>query len=355
METPVKKFSYSKLNIYENCAWRYKLTYEDGYYVDSSSVATDFGTLVHFVEETIANDIKKNDNEPVFMIDMSKYVELFINGYKDDTEHVLGIKEIKEKFPETFYQADKSGMDYNEKANHYLNNGIYFLQDFLNANRNLVVLDTEKEFSITFEGVTFSGFIDRVLKDTSTGNIIVEDMKTWSTIESHGLATPLQFVIYVKAASELYDVPEDKIQCFYSLPLAVERYEAGTKNFMTRGVKKLKELLKRISEKDYTPKPSPLCAFCPFSETNPDQPEEAKNLCPYFSHWTKENRKDFTKEYEWFGMEHHAEIMEDFLRRKEKKRLREEKMNNSFKPASLPQIDVINNPEGRTFLLRRRR
>ena len=38
--TPGKKqkaFSYSKLNVYENCGWRYKLTYVDKHFVNDRS------------------------------------------------------------------------------------------------------------------------------------------------------------------------------------------------------------------------------------------------------------------------------------------------------------------------------
>lgn len=348
----MEKFSYSKINTYENCGWRYKLTYEDKHFVDGSSIAADFGTLVHFVEETIAKDIIQNDNEPVFMIDMDKYINLFIEGWVEGDKKILGIKSIKEKYPEDFYKCDKSGMDYNGKANQYLNKGIYFLQDFLNANRHLTVIDTEKSFEVTYEGITFHGFIDRVFRNTLTGELIIEDIKTWPTIEKHDLVTPLQFVIYVLAATELYQIPKEKIQCFYSLPLAVNRYAAGTRGFVNRGLKKLNKLLTEIDEKDFVPNPSPLCAFCPFSETNPNQPEEAKNLCPYFSHWTRENNKDFTRECDWFGIEHHEEVLADFLKRKEKHKIKENILRQELPEISL-RLSGDDITKKRCLLLRR--
>lgn len=348
----MEKFSYSKINTYENCGWRYKLTYEDKHFVDGSSIAADFGTLVHFVEETIAKDIIQNDNEPVFMIDMDKYINLFIEGYAEKDKKILGIKNIKEKYPEDFYKCDKSGMDYNDKANQYLNKGIYFLQDFLNANRHLTIVDTEKPFEVVCEGITFHGFIDRVFRNTLTGELIIEDIKTWPTIEKHDLVTPLQFVIYVIAAAEIYQMPKEKIQCFYSLPLAVARYAAGTRGFINRGLKKLNKLLTEIDEKDFVPNPSPLCAFCPFSETNPNQPEEAKNLCPYFSHWTRENNKDFTREYDWFGIEHHEEVLADFLKRKERRKIKENILRQELPEISL-RLSGDDITKKRCLLLRR--
>ena len=122
-----EKFSYSKLSTYESCPWRYKLQYVDKHFLDTSTIANEFGTLVHYIEETIARDIIANDNEPLFMIDDQKYIDLFINAdiTEEDGSKVLGVIKLKEKYPEDFYKKDpKTGMNYSDKANDYLNNGI---------------------------------------------------------------------------------------------------------------------------------------------------------------------------------------------------------------------------------------
>lgn len=315
--TKVEKFSYSKLSTYESCGWRYKLQYIDKHFLDTSSIANEFGTLVHFVEETLAKDIIANNNEPNFMIEDQKYIDLFINAdIHDGTTAVLGIKKLKEKYPDDFYKADKSGMDYNEKANDYLNNGIYRLRDYLAANRNLRIVGIEQPFNLVYEDYIFHGFIDRVYFDINTGNYIVEDIKTWWSIDNHDVITPLQFVFYTLAAKEIYNVNEDKISCQYELPLAHDRYTAGTKGFIKRGQKKINKLLDKISNQDFKPQPSPLCHWCIFSKTYPNQPEEAKNLCPYYCKWTKD-KKDFSTEFDWMGIEHHDEILAAFIKSKD--------------------------------------
>lgn len=308
----LEKFSYSKLSTYESCGWRYKLQYVDKHFLDMSSIANEFGTLVHYVEETLAKDIIANDNEPNFMIDDEKYINLFINAdIHTEGTNVLGIKKLKEKYPEDFYKPDKSGMNYNEKANDYLNNGIYRLRDYLASNRNLRIVGVEQPFKLIYNNYIFQGFIDRVYRDISTGQYIIEDIKTWSNIDKHDLVTPLQFVFYTLAAKEIYNISEDQVSCQYELPLAHDRYTAGTKGFIKRGQKKIDKLLSKISEQDFTPQPSPLCHWCVFSKTFPNQPEEAKNLCPYYCKWTKDNR-DFGTEFDWMGIEHHAEILAQF-------------------------------------------
>ena len=53
----IELFSYSKLETYINCQFKYKLKYIDGYYLYSDGVATEFGSLVHATEEKIAQAI----------------------------------------------------------------------------------------------------------------------------------------------------------------------------------------------------------------------------------------------------------------------------------------------------------
>ena len=314
------KFSYSKLNTYESCPWKYKLQYIDHHFIDSSTIANEFGTLIHFIEETIANDIIANNHEPYFMIDDNKYIDLFINcGVEGHPiQDILGARKIKEKYPEAFYEKDKYGFSYDDKANIYLNYGIYRLRDFLANNRHLRIIGVETPFDIRYEDKIFHGFIDRVFKDTVTNQIIIEDIKTWQNIKGHDLVTPLQFVFYTQAAQEIFNVQEDAISCFYELPLAGERHQAGTKGYMKRGAKKIAKLLDAINAKDYTPKPTPLCHWCSFSDTCPTQPEEGKNLCPYRSNWTKE-KKDFSVDFEWLGIENHEAVLEAYIKKHQPK------------------------------------
>ena len=308
------KFSYSKLNTYESCPYRYKLQYVDHHFIDTSSIANEFGTLIHYIEESIARDIVANNHEPTFMIDFDKYIDIFINAGTDDSDvqTPIGARKIKEKYPEEFYTPDKYGFSYDDKANNYLNSGIYRLSDYLSANRNLKIIGVEIPFDVEYEGFVFHGFIDRVFKDDSTGNFIIEDIKTWQDIKGHDLVTPLQFVFYTKAAQKLFDISEDNISCYYDLPLANERFAAGTKGYMKRGAKKIDKLLHAIEAKEFVPKPTPLCYWCSFSDTCPNQPEEGKNLCPYRSNWTKDNR-NFSVEFEWMGEENHEAILSAYI------------------------------------------
>ena len=53
-----ERFSYSKLSTFKQCGFKYKLRYVDKHRVKNDTVATYFGTLVHYTEECIAKCIK---------------------------------------------------------------------------------------------------------------------------------------------------------------------------------------------------------------------------------------------------------------------------------------------------------
>lgn len=162
---------------------------------------------------------------------------------------------------------------------------MFRLYDHIMRNPNLEIVGIEQEFNLDLHGYIFHGFIDRVFKDKFTGHIYIEDIKTWTKPkEEKELVTPLQFVFYTLAAKELYKVDESEISCAYELPLCDIKQPAGTKGFVNRGIKKIDKILEEIKSGDFEPSPSPLCHWCIFSETFPNQPEEAKKLCPYYSH-----------------------------------------------------------------------
>lgn len=313
----IKKFSYSKLEVYESCSWRYKLTYVDKHFVDTSAIATDYGSLLHYIEEQIAKELQKTSPEDYYLIDLDHYKDLFLNidiEIKEgkNTKKIRGINLLKEVYSDTFSTKNKNNVSYNEKYKSYLKDGIFRLPNYLSEHTNLEIIGTELPFSLNYRNYTFSGYIDRVFKDTITNTIYVEDIKSWDTIKGHDLKTPLQFVIYALAIADMYNISPADVKCAYDLPYTQEKYEAGSKGYISRGIKKIDKLLDSIEAKDFEPSPSKLCHWCVYSATYPNQPDDAKNLCPYFCRWTP-STNDYSVENEWMGIENHEAILEHFI------------------------------------------
>lgn len=298
------KFSYSKLNTYDSCGFKYKLTYEDQHFIFTDSLATELGTLIHYIEEHIALEIISGR-----AIDYDKFKKDFeqLNipktSPKDLDGGIFGTNILQQKYPEDFFKVDENGKSYEIKCQEYLDHGIYRLEKFLKENPNIELKTVEQFFSINYNGFILSGYIDRILYDKENDIYIIEDLKTKDhPFKEQDLITPLQFVIYTLAAESIYDVGEDKITCAYNLPLCDLRQSAGTKGYIARGKKKLDKIFDGISNKDFEPHPSPLCHWCQFCPHNPTQPDGGKNLCPYYSLWTPTD-KNYKVAHEWEGIE----------------------------------------------------
>jgi hypothetical protein len=71
------------------------------------------------------------------------------------------------------------------------------------------------------EGVYLIGFIDIVMRDLSTGEIIIIDLKTstmgWNKYQKADKLKNAQIIIYKKYYSELFNIPLDKIKVEYQI------------------------------------------------------------------------------------------------------------------------------------------
>lgn len=272
-----EKYSYSKIDTYKSCPFKYKLQYVDKNYVFVGSIATEFGTAIHETEEAVGKCFL--ENKPI------DYVSIKNNL-------ILKFAKIEAKYYNDYHTKDtKSDRTYKEKAYEYLQTGIYRLENFLKQNPNYRIIALEKKFSFEFDTEhTFTGAIDRIFFDESTGTYLLQDIKSWAVeADKNTITTPLQFVVYSLAIQQMYNCSENDIICQYDLPLVGIVQDAGTFGFMKRGLEKLNKLFESIKSQDYTPNPSPLCHWCNFCSTNTNAPEYVKLLCPYHSNWTREH------------------------------------------------------------------
>lgn len=270
------RFSYSKISTYKQCAFKYLVKYKEKNFIDSSSIATEFGTLVHETEEQIAHAIQN---------------ELPINYIGLKNNFIIESRKLAQKYPNDFGKPDKSGRTYREKVYLYLDSAIYRLEKFMKANQNLVIIGIEQKFEYNYDGVhSFNGSIDRAFLNTVTGEILIQDIKTWSVpAQNSELKAPLQFAVYMMAAHQLWDTPFDKIKCEYDLPLCNIVQPALSDNIVEEGKEVLDKLFKGIQNENFRPTISALCHWCEYNPlTNPsilDTKPEA--VCPYFSTWQK--------------------------------------------------------------------
>lgn len=282
----METFSYSKLEVFKKCPYKYKLTYIDKHFIQNDNIATDFGKLIHSIEEEIGIYLKNG---------------ISINYKALKEKFNIKLNEIENKYKEEFYLLDKTGKNYKDKANIYLNSSIYRLEQRVKE-ENLEVIACEKEFILDYKGIVFKGAIDRILKKKNSNLYIIEDIKTYTEkIKENDLINPLQFIVYSLAFSSI----SKNIICNYDLPICncIQKVSLLYNN--------IDDIIEEIKESDFHPSPTPLCHWCIFSNTFPNQPKEAKGLCPYYSQWTRENKKNIPYK-KWEGELKNNKIVEEF-------------------------------------------
>lgn len=286
------RYSYSKISCYKQCKFKYMLKYKEKNYLYSANIATDFGSLVHSIEEDIATVLQAG--QPV------NYIVL-------KNKFIIESRKLALKYPTEFFIPDKSGKTYREKTYLYLDYAIYRLENFLKQNPSLRLIGIEQKFEYDYDGVhSFNGSIDRAFINIETDEILIQDIKTWSVpAQSSELKAPLQFAVYMMAAEKLWGVPFNKIKCEYDLPLCDITQSALSDNIVKESRVILDNLFKGISEENFKPTVSALCHWCEYNPlTNTDilntKPEA---VCPYFSTWRKAGDNVRDTLISWQGLE----------------------------------------------------
>ena len=289
------KYSYSKISTYHQCPMRFKLHYLDKNYLFSDSVATEFGTAVHECEERIATAIRVG--EPI------NYLVLKNN-------FIIECRKLAHKYPNDWVKLDKSNRTYIEKMYLYLDTTIYRLEKFMLNNPDLEIIGIEQKFEYDYDGVhSFTGSIDRAFRNKVTGEIIIQDIKTWPVpTQDSELKAPAQFTVYAMAAQQLWSAETNKIKCEYDLPLCDLRQSVLSNNIIAEGRPQLDKWFAGIAKGDFKPTVSALCNWCQYSPlANPNLLNNKPGaICPYCSTWQKtgDNVRDVL--CKWEGTENIA-------------------------------------------------
>ena len=289
---PLDRFSYSKISCYKQCAFKFLLRYKEKNFIDSSSIATEFGSLVHSIEEDIAKAIQSE--QPIDYI-------LLKNKF------IIESKKIAQKYPVEFFSTDKSGRTYQEKMYLYLDSAIYRLEKYMKQHPELRIIGIEQKFEYNYDDIhSFNGSIDRAFINIETNEILIQDIKTWSVpAQNSDLKAPLQFAIYMMAAQNIWNVEVSKIRCEYDLPLCNTVQAALSDNIVEEGKIVLDKLFKGIHSDNFKPTVSALCHWCEYNPlTNTallDTKPEA--VCPYFSTWQKSGDNVRDTLLNWQGLD----------------------------------------------------
>lgn len=302
--------SYSALELFSNCNYRYYLQKIRNQVTTSSTIALDLGNILHKGLEMKGQYLLKG--EPV---DYEKIKDTVMNGCYEITEksrtHLLGVNEIKNIYSKDWLASmeDADNVSYPKKIQMYLDEVLPSrIED-----SDWTVKGTEIYFEFVYDNrVIIHGFIDRVdshLNEDGTENLKVVDYKSSKKVfDDHKIKTPLQMIVYDLACLHLYDIlPTEHEYDFILLNKKQTSKDDGvcSRGYLKRGLKKIDSILDTIEEEkadnEFPPSATPLCYWCPYpSRTHTPNADSAwAGTCPYYSLWRPDN-KVFQVNQEWF-------------------------------------------------------
>ena len=283
-----EKFSFSKIDTYNQCPMKYKKKYEEKKFSSKSSLALELGTIAHKVKEEIGKTLIEGATP-----DYEACKTLLYKGCDETkgkrTYHIAGVDELREKyFFDWVKPDDKTGATYEDKIALFLEH----LKDMENDEEwKPIACELPVDF-LFMNKYHFQGSIDRV-DQNKNGDIRIVDYKTSKKMfdESY-VKTPLQMIIYdLSIQRKMNKVPVSHVYDFIFLG---KQQEACSKGYQKRGEKKLQKLFNSIEESKasglFVPKPTPLCHWCDYCSTNPNADDRLKHECPYYSLWTPTNK-----------------------------------------------------------------
>ena len=276
-------YSHSKLEVYENCPYRYSLQYEQGKRSNETTLALELGTICHLVFERSAQMWKEGK---------INYEDLkFLLEYGDTDEKISGIKDLSKKYFEEWYESDSEGHTYSWKMGQF-DKGLHEYMNSFSYN-GWIPFKEEYDFEFVFNNrAIIHGFIDAILIN-GEGDLRCLDYKTSKRVfDKSKIPTSQQFSIYCMGM--LNDFGKLPVQCDYRFILLNQEQNALTNGFAKRIVKKLNTVLDNIDKCKETgiwiPSPTPLCFWCFASNTNP-KAIQYKGECEYYSLWTPTEKK----------------------------------------------------------------
>lgn len=291
-------FSYSKLEVFKNCPLQYRYKYIEKKYSQDTSIALELGSLCHYVLEQKGRMIAAGRN-----VNYDRLNDILLDGVSEvdekTKEKLLGVNQLKRKYFDVWHETDNaSGASYEDKIKIF-NQVLH--SDMEDTNWKPVYFEMPFEF-VWDNKVIIKGFIDRI--DVKESQYRTIDYKTSKKVyEQSKLATSLQFGIYALAILNEFGVlPTESI---YRFILIDDEQYALTKGWEKRLIKALNKVFGDIEtsekKKIFVPKPSPLCHWCNFCQTNPEA-TIYRNECEYFSKWTP-IQKTFEVNKKWNALE----------------------------------------------------
>ena len=245
------KFSFSKINTYQNCPQKYKITYIDGIRKSHESIEAFMGKRVHEVLDWIYKE--RHNIGSFFPVDvlLKKYNDLWVEKWHENIylANIPRKYKLKKKSKDQVYQ-----------------NGLKCLVNYYNRykpNFNNNIIETEIKCETTIAEYKFFGVIDRLDRNRE-GIYEIYDYKTGAKpITKYNASNDLQLLIYLLSIQKKYeDCKEIILNWYFLFPNEIVSIRHSKEKIIELKSKILKIIFDIKNDKKYYSKESLLCEWC---------------------------------------------------------------------------------------------
>jgi hypothetical protein len=246
------------------------------------NINTTFGSAMHYTLQHYLDVMYKTSGAAADREDLEKIFE----------DHLTG--EYKKQVIENNNSHFSNPTEFSE----FFDDGVAIIEWFKKHRSEL--FSTRGSFLVGIEmliekeikpGILFKGFIDLVIYDADLDKIIIYDFKTstkgWSKWQKDDFNKSMQIILYKLYFSELYNYPINKIDVEFLIlkrkvaPTEWSQFPKRVQSFkpthgkvtINKAIKNLDEFIEtcfsegKPIEKEYLKKPSKLCDWCLFNNT----------------------------------------------------------------------------------------
>lgn len=278
-----KTVSFSQIQMYNECPKKWELQYKKKLYKSAPSINMTFGTAIHETIQFYLNSFYNNSIVKTDEINLEDYFqERFTENYKKEYENNNKIHFSSEEEMHEFYDDGIKILEYIKKKK-----GEYFSKRhwYLVGCEIPLILEANKDW----KNIIYKGYIDIVLYHEPTNKFIIIDIKTstrgWSKNEQKDEIKQAQLLLYKQLFNRQFNIPLENIEIeFFILRRKLwEKSKWPQKRIQTftplHGETKINNAYSlflrfldecftkegEYKERDFSPKPSSKCKWCPFN------------------------------------------------------------------------------------------